>query len=55
MGEIQTDRSGQVELLDGDEPYLWIGGRDNRCVGIVEGADLVALRDALNAVVPADA
>lgn len=43
---LHTDQGGELVVQGGPRPYLWIGGKDNRCVGTVE-TDLRALRDAL--------
>jgi hypothetical protein len=40
---------GHIEVVGGAHPYLWLGGPDDRCIGVVSTEAMRALRDAMTA------
>lgn len=41
---------GELKLIKGARPYLWVGNREGHCVGWLEGA---ALRDLAERIIAA--
>lgn len=38
---------GHVEVVGGPRPYLWLGGPDGVCIGVVSDRHLRQLRDEI--------
>lgn len=46
---LHSDHGGELVVVNGPRPYLWVGGKDNRCVATVETSTLRELHEAIGA------